>query len=238
MTSKTDHWDFQSAIAQVLHGRAPYPWGQALGLSHSQINNMTRGIVPKGATLGMICETERASGTWLLTGRGAPFLVDRFPDREAFQAWLEDYAAYTRGADLYVAACDNEEALITRTTVIKEPAGREAYSFEEIRVIAGILEVLPAELDLDGVNAFLLRLNRKQFQDLVTGQAGNQVILRWLENAEPLLRRPAAVAEQVDTYTVGDRSAEEELLDRYREMSSEQRQALLTIARGVSGKTG
>ncbi len=229
MISKNNHWDFQSAIQSILNGRDPYPWGEAIGLSHSQINNMTKkGIIPKGVTVGLICETERASGTWLTTGRGPHFDVCHY-DQESAQKWLADFIEYNQGANIYMVAGEGGSAIITSMLVEKEPADGEAYNYTEINVLHLLNRQGMAPMDHAGVNTYSLDLSAANFQGLVQGNMGNQAILRLVENAEPF--RPALqLAEATKAYGTPDTETEHTILiEQYERLDPPLKKAVWAI---------
>ncbi|MBD3609038.1 MAG: hypothetical protein HUJ30_00655, partial [Gammaproteobacteria bacterium] len=95
--SINNHTNFLSRIKFIIGGRDNYPWGMALGFGKSTIGAMVNeGKAPSGPTLSNIARAENASLTWLLEGKGQPFLVnhyDRYEDAlDYLSAMLEEEA--------------------------------------------------------------------------------------------------------------------------------------------------
>lgn len=239
--SKNNHWNFQSSIALVLGDRKKYPWGENLGLSHSQINGMfNHGIIPKGDTIGLICETERVSGTWLTTGIDGPFEVLHFYDADDAREWLSDYIRYTSGATLYLVCSGVSVALVTHTQVSKTTAQEKTCRYDEINVVCGIDQHTLATVDLAGIALRRLDLYDDEFKKLVQGETGNQTLLKLMERSRPFNPGGDQIADTGGDYNTTKTGSsqrggadltpdEEALLKKYRALNADNRHRLQAI---------
>ena len=221
--------------------RQKYPWGENLGLSHSQINGMfNHGIIPKGTTIGLICETERVSGTWLTTGTDGPFEVLHFFDSDDAREWLSDYIRYTSGATLHLVCSGTSVALVTHTQVSKTTAQDKTYRYDEINVVCGIDQHTLATVDLGSVALQRLELYDDEFKKLVQGETGNQTLLKLMERSRPFTLGGYQIAEPGDDYNTTKTGSsqgggadltpdEEALLQKYRALNAGDRRRLQAI---------
>lgn len=65
----------EGRLAFLLRGRKPFVWNRAVRLSNGAVQRMKEGKWPDPAKLVPACRIENASLTWLLEGRGTPYLV-------------------------------------------------------------------------------------------------------------------------------------------------------------------
>lgn len=68
---------FLSRIEFILDGRTQYPWAEAVGIGRGVMSRIRDGFVPTAESLIAICRAENCSLSWLLDGRGPPYLVGR-----------------------------------------------------------------------------------------------------------------------------------------------------------------
>lgn len=76
-TLKIMHKTFLSRINYILDGRKPNPWGMEIGLSRGTISRLIQGYTPGADSLSIIASNENVNLTWLLQGKGSPFIVER-----------------------------------------------------------------------------------------------------------------------------------------------------------------
>ena len=79
---------FTDRIEKVLGGRKLYPWASALHVSNTAANRMKQGVIPGSEILSAICRTENVSLSWLVEGKGNPFIVTTYKSDKELAAEL------------------------------------------------------------------------------------------------------------------------------------------------------
>ena len=86
--------DFFARFHFLLSGRQPYPFGEGAGINRGTISRVLKGNVPTHESLASLVRVENASISWLLEGKGSPYLVTYCQNdadcREMLDAWLEE----------------------------------------------------------------------------------------------------------------------------------------------------
>lgn len=89
---------FSDRLGQLLAGRKIHPWAAALGVSKGAAETMGRGQVPGAEILRLIRFREGVSLGWLVTGDGAPFVLEHCEDGAMLAQELSHEAAQCDGA--------------------------------------------------------------------------------------------------------------------------------------------
>lgn len=71
---------FKQRLTYILAGRRIHPWAASLGISKGAAENMGKGNIPGPEILKLIRQQESINVGWLVTGDGAPFLVEQPED--------------------------------------------------------------------------------------------------------------------------------------------------------------
>jgi hypothetical protein len=71
---------FLQRLHRVIADRQPYPWAASVGWNKGNTARVMQGHVPGPELLVPVSWVENVRLDWLLTGRGAPFFANSFPD--------------------------------------------------------------------------------------------------------------------------------------------------------------
>ena len=225
---KKEHSSFAARLEQLLEGRKPYPWGQALGISRGSINRMLQGEPPGPELLIPIQRAENVSLSWLLDGQGAPYMVTRCHDdgecAMLLAQWLEEDWA-----------CWWLDSGITRALVLRLPAMMTVkgmpVAYHALEVLSGPLGTLCQKL-LQGRETRRLHLASNVLEALDAGQIG-----AWqMFGDDGLLHAPPITDDAVwnvdadnPVYQTGLTREEGKLLEAWRAWPEEKRAALLAL---------
>jgi hypothetical protein len=80
----------EERLQRVAYGRDIHPWLKGLGLSSGTISRLRHGHLPAPERLVPIARTERVSLSWLIDGRGPPFLVHHFQAASSLRLFLDE----------------------------------------------------------------------------------------------------------------------------------------------------
>lgn len=217
-----------------------YGWGRSVGWNDGIINSVfRRQQVPGPRDLALLAIAERVNLTWLLTGEGPPYLVLPLPE-------LQDLVVDGSANYYLFPASDGIPPPLVCVRHVLPPPDAPPMPATRITVYSG----LPVELmravdwlgwkgkpiylaqDPDGAAARLragLLGNRALIDD------GNGLLEGSLLVVRPDERAPHLVTDAPNHYLTGPALPEEERewMMRWRELTEEQRAALLLIARGL-----
>lgn len=80
---------FRERLEFLLCGRKIHPWAASLGVSKGAAENMSKGNIPGPEILNAIMCKENISLSWLIDGKGAPYLIDLCSSETEFAATLK-----------------------------------------------------------------------------------------------------------------------------------------------------
>lgn len=225
----------------LLDDRDEYPWGGALGLSHSQIHAMfKKGVLPKGQTLIAIQRRENANISWLLDGMGTPYLVDHCRDdddcREQVRILQEE-----PGWSVTIAGDGTRQALILSLPCsYRHASNNRPIHYVDLHILtsAGPKAIDDAVAIAAEVRA--LRLKPMRFDALISGRLGAYHLLGDAAKAGLMAQTSTIdragvprVAEDIAGYReerVPDlRQDERVLLGKYRRLSVSDQSRVQTI---------
>ena len=92
--------NFIERLAQVLAERKPTPWGERLGFNKSTVSRIFSGVVPGSEILNAIMRYENISLSWLLSGKGDQFLIERVQTPAEFSDFGSPYIRRDLGEHL------------------------------------------------------------------------------------------------------------------------------------------
>ena len=224
----------------LVGGRKQHSWGLAIGLTRGMVDGVfRRGQLPSAEALAIIASAERVNLTWLLTGEGPPYLVLPLPELQDLV--VDGSANYY----LFPASDGIPPPLVCVRHVLPAPDAPPMPA-RRITVYSGTLGELMRAVDWlgwKGKPIYLAQDPDGAAARLRAGLLGNRALIDdgngLLEG--PLLvvrpdeRAPLLVTDAPNHYLTGPALPEEERewMMRWRELTDEQRAALLLIARGL-----
>lgn len=240
--------NFLSRLRFLLGRRDEYPWGAALGLSHSQINAMFKqGILPKGQTLLAIQRRENANISWLLEGAGAPYLVEHCRDdaecRAQARLILEE-----PGWSVAIAGDDVRQALIlTLPCSYQQAAHKRKIEYVELHILTNAGPRAIEDAAAIAAEVRTLTLAPPLFDDLISGHLGAYRLLGDEKSAGLMSESRVvddmigAIAETSAHYTrrfdtLPIAPDENALLDKYRRLSVADRSRVQTITDALAAQ--
>lgn len=225
----------------ILDGRKPYVWGESIGWNRGTVDSAFRlGKAPGPRDLAILTVAERVNLSWLLVGEGPPYLVLPLPEPQDL--------AVDESANYYLLRAPEgiPPPLVCVRHVIPQPEA-PLMPATHITVYSG----MPAELmraldwlDWKGMPIYLAQDHVDVVARLRAGLLGNRALINegkgllegqlvailpgagWLDPASELPQQ----ALPGPTLDAGER----EWMMRWRELTEEQRAALLLIARGLT----
>ena len=231
---------FLERMLFLVGGRKQHSWGLAIGLTRGMVDGVfRRGQLPSAEALAIIASAERVNLTWLLTGEGPPYLVLPLPELQDLV--VDGSANYY----LFPASDGIPPPLVCVRHVLPAPDAPPMPA-RRITVYSGTLGELMRAVDWlgwKGKPIYLAQDPDGAAARLRAGLLGNRALIDdgngLLEG--PLLvvrpdeRAPLLVTDAPNHYLTGPALPEEERewMMRWRELTDEQRAALLLIARGL-----
>lgn len=241
-----NHNDFLSRLSDASDGRDLWPWLHGLGLTSGVVQGMVnRGVVPSGYSLLAMQCLENVNVSWLLTGLGNPYLVERPADDPACRARVAealqaaDWTATIATDGLHNAIVLTREARF----VVKDKPPR---LYTELRSFAQAGPESLAAVIEGAAGVRMLPLGEADMQALVQGRLGSYRMLGdektpgLLAGAKPIKEdRMNAIAEHAaryGAYPPGRELAPDEaaLLENYRRLPVADRSRLQTIAAALA----
>ncbi|WP_299732335.1 hypothetical protein [uncultured Endozoicomonas sp.] len=83
-SGEPDFSTFSKRVFYVLGNRKLHPWCATLGLSKGAADSIRADVIPGPGILLGIHRQERVNISWLLSGEGKPFIIDRVDTEQAF----------------------------------------------------------------------------------------------------------------------------------------------------------
>ncbi|HDY7894727.1 TPA: transcriptional regulator [Vibrio vulnificus] len=178
--------NFKDRLTFLIKDRKKTPWGKELGFTSPSITAMFNGHVPGPEFLQAIRRAENVNLNWLLTGEGAPYIVEYFQSADT----LSDYVcAMLHEEEWVVYVCSSQG---TACLVLTQPG---AYEFKNKWIEYRIVHVLVGPSDdivgnvlidnhHDGKHIFVPLISEEERQAIITGQVGTYEML---EKNPPIL---------------------------------------------------
>ena len=217
-----------------------YDWGRAIGWNDGIINSVfRRQQIPGPRDLALLTLHERVNLSWLLVGEGPPYLVLPLPELQDLV--VDESANYY----LFPAFDDIPPPLVCVRHVIHPPDALPMPA-RRITVYSGTLGELMRAVDWlgwKGKPIYLAQDPDGAAARLRAGLLGNRALIdagKGLLEGQLLVirpdeRAPHLVTDSPNHYLTGPALPEEERewMMRWRELTDEQRAALLLIVRGL-----
>lgn len=212
--------DFRDRLETVAAGRKLTVWAKSLGLSSGTASRLSKGIAPGPEQLIPILKSENVSITWLLEGRGAPYIVSQCVTAEDMFETLEtlvvdepeDWQVYALG--------DGDNGVVILTQPGKYVAGNQEIDYTILEIISG-----PFGEDIMGFfaehKALVDRRSVEDIKRLRTGHVGNPELFGWLKECKKMEGQ----------HIVDDREGAEldSLIQNYIALPPEQRHAVREV---------
>jgi len=71
---------FPERVEFILAGRRISPWGESLGMPEGAAESLKKDPIPGAEILNAIWRSENVNITWLITGKGSPYMVTKCDD--------------------------------------------------------------------------------------------------------------------------------------------------------------
>lgn len=194
----------------LLQGRSVVPWGESVGLSTGTVHRLSKGKFPDPEKLITAVRVERVSLSWLVDGKGSPFLVTATnSDEETAEL-------------LYETLDDEPDQVVTlvctahgqpRVAVLTQPAQflhKEQWTdYTAVQVIAGPIatESIAAIAAIAENEVRRLAMSETQVHELATGITGNVPLVGWVANPRGLVDDATPII--IKDYRATPRAAEE-----------------------------
>ena len=232
--------EVKSRMSFILAGRKPHLWGDSIGWNRGTVDSVFRlGKSPGPRDLALLAIAERVNLTWLLTGEGPPYLVLPLPELQDLV--VDESANYY----LFPVFDDIPPPLVCVRHVLPAPDALPMPA-RRITVYSGLpVELMRAVdwLGWKGKPIYLAQDPDGAAARLRAGLLGNRALIDAEEGLlegqllviRPDERAPHLVTDSPNHYLTGPALPEEERewMMRWRELTEEQRAALLLIARGL-----
>lgn len=131
-----DFKHFGKRFKFVLQGQTANPWAKTVGLSTGTVTRMSHDNVPGQDVLTAIMRKENVNLSWLLSGRGQPFMVDTHLLVSSCISQIKLHLADTAEYSVYWMS---SEELNLSCVVFAQPAG---YQFKDTFVQYYQIEIL------------------------------------------------------------------------------------------------
>lgn len=223
---------FLNRLTTVLGEREKHPWGAMLGIGRGTIGNMFTGTIPTSETLNAISRHENINTTWLLDGRGEPYIVHKFADDEECADYLD--ALFDEKSWTVYLVTDQKRLALVLTMPARYKVKEEWVSYMVVEVLAGrcgrkTLNRVRAEIPVCSV--FLINTYPHTMHDLSRGQIGTY---RLLYSSSPLLHQDVSVLKEHKIFEWPEENIpltpeEQILVDNFRHMAAEQKAAYKSI---------
>lgn len=231
--------DFLERMLFIADGRKPHTWGLSIGLTRGMVDGMfRRGQLPSAESLQIIATAERVNLSWLLVGEGPPYLVLPLPEPQDLV--VDESANYY----LFPPSEGIPPPLVCVRHVIPPPDAPPMPA-RRITIYSGTpVELMRAVdwLHWKGKPIYLAQDPDGVAARLRAGLLGNRVLIddgKGLLEGQLLVvrpddRAPLLVSDAPNHYLTGPALPEEERewMMRWRELTDEQRAALLLILKG------
>lgn len=237
MKTINEHKTFLSRIDLILSGRDPYPWGQGIGISRGTINRIRHDQIPNADTLAIISKAENVSLSWLITGKGAPFIVfNSKTDNESMEV-LNLYIIDEPGQwNVYILGATGEGIVMEQPGSYVHNDKKYSYRIVEIITGSGILthkRILQALNSGEIKSAFHNPVSPELISSLRKGYIGTYALFGdkgvLLHNNERItLSTVNAWAEYTTSNNIGELSEDENfLIELYRQLTPKEKEDAL-----------
>lgn len=241
-----NHNDFLSRLSEASDGRDLWPWLHSLGLTSGVVQGMVnRGVVPSGYSLLALQCLENVNVSWLLTGTGKPYLVERPADDRGCRARVAEALRSAQWTATIATDGLHNAIVLARESrfVVKDKPPR---LYTELRIFAHAGPESLAAVIEGAAGVRFLPLGEADMQALVQGRLGSYRIMGdantpgLLARAKPIKEeRMNAIAEHAARYLAcpkGSELAPDEaaLLEVYRRLPVADRSRLQTIATALA----
>lgn len=195
------HKTFLSRFEALLGGRQPYAWAKATGIGRGVIQSIKKGATPSGEALAAIGRTENCSLTWLLEGRGAPYLVRWASSDEDAADQLRTLLEERWDAAMFTGESGDEAVVVMTMPGQFEAAGGQEVNYTVVEVLAGDIGQLAIK-QLGHPNVRSLRMttvDERTLRNLAGGHIGTWELTRpggLLERTDPRGGAAYALAER------------------------------------------
>ncbi|TKA91793.1 hypothetical protein FAZ79_00365 [Guyparkeria sp. SB14A] len=235
----SEQMTFIDRLTRVADGRKLYPWLMEMGLSSATVARMRKNKIPGPEHLTVICRAENVSLSWLLEGKGVPYMVARFDDDESLAGYIEAHLD-ENWEQIYPLS----DARGLRAVVMVQPgyvqlSDKKGTPFTAIEVAAGPV----GDRTMEAVKAWCLETNgqchpntltRTELADVISGQVGTWQLL---ERPNPILKKtdPGHVAELRSAYsTADDPLTVQDVADMMRVLSPELQERVKAYVEGIT----
>lgn len=130
--------NFNERIETVLLDRKLYPWASAMGVSNTAANRIKQGVIPGSEILTSISKTENVNLTWLVGGKGAPYIVERYGSDSDLAKWLTLHIEDGAWEDVYIYT-DGQYIVIELSTPASFSYKNKMVKYTAREVMAGPL---------------------------------------------------------------------------------------------------
>lgn len=186
---------FSERLTDLLSGRGKNAWGKVMGFNSSNITRMFRNEIPGYEILSAIMKMENVSLSWLLEGKGSPFLIDVQETAEGLAEMVEEHLKDGGWTDIYVTNAPNG-VLVTLSQPGQYDYKGTAIDYRIIEVVTGPLsEALVQLLEKAKAKVWLGTLEPADAQRIVNGEAGT-FLLFGDDKHEGLLSHPDGLMGQ------------------------------------------
>lgn len=223
--------NFLSRINKILGKRKKHPWGRAIGLKTNRITDIFLGKIPSPDALIRIHTADKVSLTWLLTGVGAPYsyMAGCNQSDEINTEILKDLLSEGEWVPfvIYHQGDQGVSLAITRPRTIQyDDATASFIDVEMMQAGPMVLEALPSR------QATWLYCDNETYADLVSGEIGPEDIEseRFEKRGTLDISDLIEILKQPENTTLVNLD-ENKLVSYYRNLTSDQRQAIQHLLR-------
>lgn len=209
--------DIIGRLLWLVGDRRLYSWGKSLGFKSATIARIKKGQTPSSEMLSTIARVENASITWLLTGRGQPYLVQHAESDEDLAEQLRDRLDDEDWDIDLLHDGENAVVALTLPALIGESPG--AICYHAVELFAGPVGPATAALIRPRVQESA-DIGPDRLRALTRGMIGPRHVLDWIgEGDETPDRRVAELAAHYGTQDAGALSPEEQVwVRKYRQL--------------------
>ncbi|MBD0786707.1 transcriptional regulator [Vibrio sp. Y2-5] len=166
--------NFEERLNYVLQDRKQTPWGQSLGFTSTSISSMFKGHTPGPEFLQGIRRAENVNLNWLLTGEGAPYIVEHFHSADA----LSDYVCamlHDEEWGIHIVSHIDKACIVLSQPGAYEFKGK-LVNYRIVHVLVGpgdeVLKNVLEDCHTGGNPILVPELSEEQIQNIISGQIG------------------------------------------------------------------
>ena len=169
--------EFKQRLEWMLAGRKVTPWAKEMGLTSGTMGRLSKGEVPGPEILTAIMRRENVSISWLVDGKGLPFIVDTHFTDDSLLTMLRMHAADAPYSVCFTLNADRGMAVF----IFSQPASYyikkgKPLEYRQIEVVIGPYTqkirnaLIHQRITASTTKAFLL--DDLEFSSLIRGQYG------------------------------------------------------------------